>query len=60
MECPKCKRDVITLHGNGKYPNSTYKCGTCYDNDLGKVVAKFIIVIAIVLIIIATGVVLLS
>lgn len=38
MECPHCKREVDTLHGNGTYPNSTYKCSKCYDDDMGKVV----------------------
>jgi len=60
MVCPKCKRDVDTLHGNGKYPNSTYKCGKCYDDEMGNVIAKFLIVIAIVLIVIATASVILN
>ena len=49
MECPRCKRDVNTLHGNGKYPNSTYKCGICYDDEMGVAVAGFFKAVLIVI-----------
>jgi len=42
MICPKCNREVSTLHGNGKYPNSTYKCNKCYDDEMGEVVKYFV------------------
>jgi hypothetical protein len=48
MECPRCARDVNTLHGNGKYPNSTYKCDKCYDDEMGECVAGFFKAVLIV------------
>lgn len=48
MECPKCKRDVTTLHGNGQYPNATYQCGKCYDGEMGRVIAGFFKAVLIV------------
>lgn len=45
MECPQCKREVETLHGNGTYPNSTYRCSKCYDDDMGKIVSGLIAII---------------
>ena len=45
MECQKCHRDVITVHGNGTYPNSSYKCSKCHDDETGMIVSGFIAVI---------------
>ncbi len=55
MECPKCGKDVDILQGNGKYPNSTYMCNKCRDDEFGNVFTKIIIVVAIILIIVATA-----
>ncbi len=41
MICPKCKREVTTLHGNGEYPNSSYKCSKCCDDETGAVISGF-------------------
>lgn len=38
MICPRCKRDAKTLWGNGDYPNDSYRCSQCCDDDTGKVV----------------------
>lgn len=48
MECPKCKRDVDTLHGHGKYPNDTYQCNYCYSEDTTIAVAGFFKAVLIV------------
>ncbi len=45
MECPQCKRDVDTLHGNGTYPNPSYKCGKCHDDDTGTAVSWIIAIV---------------
>ncbi len=44
MECQKCHKDVETIYGNGTYPNPSYKCGKCCDDETGKVVAGSIAV----------------
>lgn len=41
MICPSCDREVNILQGNGTYPNSSWKCGFCHDEDTGKVIAGF-------------------
>ena len=45
MECQRCHRDVKTLQGNGTYPNSSYKCSKCYDDDMDKAIGGSIAVI---------------
>ena len=52
MICPSCYREVSILQGNGTYPNSSWKCGFCHDEDTGKAVAGFfkaVFIIAVIL-----------
>ncbi len=36
MICTSCNGYVTTLLGAGEYPNPTYKCPKCHDDDTGK------------------------
>lgn len=38
MICPRCQRVAKTLWGNGDYPNDSYRCAQCCDDDTGKAV----------------------
>jgi len=51
MICQRCNKDVDTLYGNGKYPNKSYKCSKCYDDETG-IIVKYAVVFFVILIVI--------
>jgi hypothetical protein len=45
VKCPKCKRDVHAVWGNGDFPNASYRCENCLDDETGQVVGGFVLLI---------------
>lgn len=47
MKCPRCKRDVDVLWGNGVYPNTSFRCEQCDSNERKLVVMVYLVVVGL-------------
>lgn len=41
MICPRCGRAVRNVWGNGEYPNPSYRCQKCDDEETSAIVGAF-------------------
>lgn len=48
VQCPRCKKDVSQLWGNGDYPNSSWRCQRCDDAETTCIVGCFLVVLVVI------------